>query len=216
MFGMEILLALGFGIGLSSVAGVRAFLPLALAALFAALGPFAVPVPYTDPSGWWIVAGVMVGLAVLEIVMDKISALERAFNYAMVPVRMVSGAVLFAAVIATEDPFGRVSSQGTLQTWTVLEVVSPLVPWLVVGAAIAGVVAVAKVLLRPPAKTASAGVSVAFLSSFEDVVVGLVGGALGFFVPYLPLLLVAFVLFFYYRVRRRRGRKFGGLRILGD
>jgi hypothetical protein len=44
----------------------------------------------------------------------------------------------------------------------------------------------------------------------------LVGGALGFFVPYLPLLLVAFLLFFYYRVRRRRGRKYGGLRILGD
>lgn len=206
---------MGFGIGLSSVAGVRAFLPLALAALFAALGPFAVPVPYTDPGGWWIVVGVLVVLAVLEIVLDKIPALERAFNYAMVPVRMVAGAVLFAAVIATEDPFGRVSAQETLQTWTVPEVVSPLVPWLVVGAAIAGVVAVAKVLLRPPAKTASAGVSVAFLSFFEDVV-GLVGGALGFFVPYLPLLLVAFVLFFYYRVRRRRGRKFGGLRILGD
>jgi hypothetical protein len=30
------------------------------------------------------------------------------------------------------------------------------------------------------------------------------------------VLLVAFLLFFYYRVRRRRGRKFGGLRILGD
>jgi uncharacterized membrane protein len=215
MFGMEILLALGFGIGLSSVAGVRAFLPLALAALFAALGPFAVSVPHTDSGGWWIVVGVLVVLAVLEIVLDKIPALERTFNYAMVPVRMVAGAVLFAAVIATEDPFGRVSAQETLQTWTVPEVVSPLVPWLVVGAAIAGVVAVAKVLLRPPAKTASAGVSVAFLSFFEDVV-GLVGGALGFFVPYLPLLLVAFVLFFYYRVRRRRGRKFWGLRILGD
>jgi uncharacterized membrane protein len=215
MFGMEILLALGFGIGLSSVAGVRAFLPLALAALFAALGPFAVPVPYADPGGWWIVVGVLVALAVLEIVLDKIPALERPLNYAMVPVKMLSGAMLFAAVIATEDPFGRVSSPGTLQTWTVPEVVSPLVPWLVVGAAMAGVVAVVKVLLRPPAKTASAGVSVAFLSSFEDVV-GLVGGTLGFFVPYLPLLLVAFVLFFYYRVRRRRGRKFGGLRILGD
>jgi hypothetical protein len=27
---------------------------------------------------------------------------------------------------------------------------------------------------------------------------------------------VAFMLFFYYRVRKRRGRKYGGLRILGD
>ena len=50
----------------------------------------------------------------------------------------------------------------------------------------------------------------------QESAAGLVGGALGFFVPYLPLLLVAFLLFFYYRVRRRRGRKYGGLRILGD
>jgi hypothetical protein len=27
---------------------------------------------------------------------------------------------------------------------------------------------------------------------------------------------VAFLLYFYFRVRRRRGRKYGGLRILGD
>jgi uncharacterized membrane protein YphA (DoxX/SURF4 family) len=53
------------------------------------------------------------------------------------------------------------------------------------------------------------------LSVFEDVV-ALVGGILGFFVPFVSVLLVAFLLFFYYRVRRRRGRKFGGLRILGD
>jgi hypothetical protein len=44
----------------------------------------------------------------------------------------------------------------------------------------------------------------------------LIGGAIAFFVPYLPVLLVAFLLFFYARIRKRRGRKFGGLRILGD
>ncbi len=83
------------------------------------------------------------------------------------------------------------------------------------GAAIAGAVAVAKVVLRPSAKVASAGVSTSFMSIIEDVV-ALVGGVVGLFLPLAPLLLVAFVLFFYYRVRRRRGRKFGGLRILGD
>jgi hypothetical protein len=35
-------------------------------------------------------------------------------------------------------------------------------------------------------------------------------------VPVVALFLVAFLLFFYYRVRRRRGKKYGGLRILGD
>jgi hypothetical protein len=193
MLGMEILLALGIGIGLSSVAGVRAFLPLALAALFAQLGLFSPPITYA--GGWGTVFGVLAGLAVVEIWLDKIPALDRPFGYAMVPVRAASGAVLFAALAPAVGP--------------------ELVPWLVAGAAIAGLVAALKVVLRPPAKAASAGVSPAFLSFSEDVV-GVVGGAVGFFVPYLPLLLVAFMLFFYYRVRRRRGRKYGGLRILGD
>jgi hypothetical protein len=199
MFGMEILLALGIGIGLSSVAGVRTFPPLALAALFAALGLFEPPSSFVDVGGdgwWWSVFGALAALSVLEIVLDKVRAVERALNIAMVPVRAVSGALLFTAALGFDLDTGSA-------------------PWLIAGATIAGAVAVAKVLLRPLAKRASAGVSVAFLSFFEDVV-GLVGGAVGFFVPYLPLLLVAFLLFFYYRVRRRRGRKYGGLRILGD
>src|SRR5918997_6878016 len=199
MFGMEILLALGIGIGLSSVAGVRTFLPLALAALFAALGLFEPPSSFVDVGSdgwWWSVFGALAALSVLEAVLDKVRAVERALNIAMVPVRAVSGALLFTAALGFDLDTGSA-------------------PWLIAGAAIAAAVAVAKVLLRPLAKRASAGVSVAFLSFFEDVV-GLVGGAVGFFVPYLPLLLVAFLLFFYYRVRRRRGRKYRGLRILGD
>src|SRR5215210_5349113 len=195
MLGMEILLALGIGIGLSSVAGVRAFLPLALAALFAQLGLFAPPITYAGPGEWWTVVGVLAGLAVVEILLDKVPALDPAFGYVMVPVRAASGALLFAALAPAVG-------QG-------------LVPWLVAGAAIAGLVAVLKIVLRPSAKAASAGVSPAFLSLFEDIV-ALVGGALGFFVSFVPVLLVAFLVFFYYRVRRRRGRKFGGLRILGD
>lgn len=174
-------------------------MPLALVALFAALGLFEPPSPYVDVGGegwWWSAFGVLAGLAVVESVLDKLPALDRAFNYTMVPVRAFAGAMLFTAALGFDLDTGSLA-------------------WLAVGGLIAGGVAVAKVLLRPPAKTASAGVSAAFLSFFEDAV-GLVGGAVGFFVPYLPLLLVAFLLFFYYRVRRRRGRKFGGLRILSD
>src|SRR3712207_4668335 len=98
---MELLLALGLGIGLASVAGVRAFLPLALAALLAALGLFEPPSPYVDVGGdrWWSVFGVLAGLSVVEIVLDKIPALDRAFNYAMVPVRAFAGGVLCTAAL---------------------------------------------------------------------------------------------------------------------
>jgi Domain of unknown function (DUF4126) len=199
MSGMADLLALGIGIGLASVSGVRAFTLLALAALFAALGLFALPLPYVVVGGdgwWWSVFGAFAGLAVAEIALDKLAVLDRAFNYAMVPVRVFAGAMLFTAALGFDLDAGSL-------------------PWLAAGGVIAALVAVLKVVLRPSAKTASAGVSPAFLSFFEDVV-ALVGGALGYFVPLVPLVLVAFLLYFYFRVRRRRGRKYGGLRILGD
>ena len=193
--GMEIVL-IGIGVGLSSVAGVRAFLPLALAALFSALGLFEPSSPYVADGGWWPVFGVLAALSVLEAVLDKIGGLERVFNVGMVPVRALAGGILFTAGGGFAVDMGSA-------------------PWLVVGAVIAGVVAVLKVLLRPPATGGASGVSTSFLSLIEDLV-GLIGGAVALFVPYLPVLLVAFLLFFFSRIRKRRGRKFGGLRILGD
>jgi hypothetical protein len=197
MAGMEILL-IGIGVGLAAVAGVRAFLPLALAALFATLGLFELAVQFAGVGvdGSWPVFGGLAVLSVLEAALDKVGALERAFNYVMVPVRALAGGVLFTAGSGFEVGAGSV-------------------PWLVLGAVIAGVVAVLKVALRPSAGDAPSGVSTSFLSLIEDAV-GLVGGALALFVPLLPVLLVAFLLFFFSRIRRRRGRKFGGLRILGD
>jgi hypothetical protein len=192
---MELALALGIGIGLASVAGVRAFAPLALAALLSAIGLFDLSALGLAMSEWVLAGGLGV-LAALEIVLDKIRGLERVFNYAMVPVRAASGALLFPLALG-------------------LGIGASSVAWIVAGAVVAGVVAVLKVVLRPAAGTESAGVSTASLSVFEDLV-GVLGAALATFVPYLSALLVAFLLFFYYRVRKRRGRKFGGLRILGD
>lgn len=192
---MEILLIIGIGVGLASVAGLRAFLPLALAALSSAVGLFDLSASGVAVGGWVLFGG-LAGLSALEIVLDKIRAIEHTFNWIMVPVRAASGALLF----------GLASGAG---------VAADAVLWLVAGGVVAGVVAGLKVLLRPPARDASSGVSTSFLSLIEDAV-ALVGGVIGTFVPYLPVLLVAFLLFFFSRIRKRRGRKFGGLRILGD
>lgn len=191
---MEMAVAIGIGVGLASLAGVRAFLLPALSALFAALGIFDLN-DFGGAAGEWVLFGSLAGLSVLEIVLDKIRAIERVFNWIMVPIRAASGALLF----------GFASGAG---------VAADAALWLVVGGVVAGAVAVGKVLLRPPG-TASSGVSTTFLSGIEDAI-GLVGGVLASFVPYLPAVLVAFLLFFYARIRKRRGRKFGGLRILGD
>jgi Domain of unknown function (DUF4126) len=205
---METLLAVGIGIGLASVAGVRAFLPLALAALYYPLTLLNAPNLLLPLLNNWTVIGVLFALAVLECALDKFAALDRPLNWTMVPVRAAAGAVLFATAMVVYSPM-------IPDTWTLSEALPELVPWIIVGSVIGGAVAMAKVLLRPSAKATSAGVSAAFLSVFEDVV-ALAGGVVGFFVPFLPVLLVAFLLFFFYRIRKRRGRKYGGLRILGD
>jgi hypothetical protein len=133
----------------------------------------------------------------VEIMLDKVPALDPAFGYVMIPIRMVAGAVLFAAVYEPGTPFGGAA------------------PGLVAGGGIAAVVAGLKVILRPPSRSSSAGVSTAFLSAMEDFV-AVSGGVVGLFLPFLPLLFVGFLLFFFNRIRKRRGRKYGGLRILGD
>jgi len=194
---VESLFLAGLGVGLVSVAGVRAFVPLALFSLFARLGYIAEPDIVGLQIGWTVVL-VLWALAVVESMLDKVRALDPAFGYVMIPIRMVAGAVLFAAVY---EP-GALFDAGA-------------VPGFVAGGAIAGLIAGSKVIVRPPSRSSSAGVSTAFLSAMEDIV-AVVGGVVGLFLPFLPLLFVGFLLFFFNRIRKRRGRKYGGLRVLGD
>ena len=196
MLAVESLFLAGLGVGLASVAGLRAFVPLALFSLFAQLG-FVVEPDILSPQIGWTIVLVLSALAVVEIMLDKVLALDPAFGYVMIPVRMVAGAVLFAAVYEPGTLFGGAA------------------PGLVAGGGIAAVVAGLKVILRPPSRSSSAGVSTAFLCAMEDFV-AVSGGVVGLFLPFLPLLFVGFLLFFYNRIRKRRGRKYGGLRILGD
>jgi len=195
MLAVESLLLAGLGVGLASVAGVRAFVPLALFGLFARLGFIAGPDILGVQIGWTVVV-VLSALAVVEILLDKVRALDPAFGYAMIPLRMVAGALLFAAMYEPGMILGAA-------------------PGLVAGGAIAAVVAVLEVIVRPSSRSSSAGVSTAFLSAMEDVV-AIIGGVVALFLPFLPLLFVGFLLFFFDRIRKRRGRKYGGLRILGD
>lgn len=192
---METLLATGTGVGLSSVAGLRAYLPLALVGLFARVGLFDLPEAFSFLDDW-VVVGALFALALVESVLDKVPALDTAVDVVQTPVRVVAGAVLFSAALeAGLDPAA--------------------IPELVAGGGIAGVVAVLKAVLRPPANVSTAGVSAPFLSGIEDVV-ALAGGVIAVLVPLISLALVAFLLFVFYRIRKRRGKKFGGLRILGD
>lgn len=192
---MELLIPIGIGVGLASVAGLRAYLPVAIVGLFAGLGLFELPASFGFLDNNVVVVALF-ALALVEGVLDKIPALGKAVDVVQIPVRVVAGAVLFSVALGAGLDAGAV-------------------PDLAAGGAIAGLVAGLKAVVRPPANVPTAGVSARFLSGFEDAV-ALVGGVLAALVPLLPLLLVAFLLYFFYRVRKRRGRKYGGLRILGD
>lgn len=192
---MEILLAIGTGIGLSSVAGVRAYLPLALAGLFARIGLFDFPAPFEFLDNW-LVVGLLFALALVEGILDKIPSLDTIMDVIQTPVRIVAGAILFSAALQAGIDVGAI-------------------PELAAGGGIAGAVSVSKSLLRPPANVSTAGVSAPFLSGAEDVV-SLLGGVVAVLVPLVPVLFVAFLLYVFYRIRKRRGKKYGGLRILGD
>ena len=192
---MEIYLALGIGIGLAAVAGLRAYLPLALVGLFARLGLFTLPAPFGLLDDW-LVVGILLALALVEGILDKIPTLETIVDVVQTPLRIVAGAVLFSAALEAGFDAGAI-------------------PELAAGGVIAGVVSGAKALLRPPANVSSAGVSAPFLSGSEDAA-ALIGGVVAVFVPLVSLILVAFLLYAFYRIRKRRGRKYGGLRILGD
>ena len=193
---MEALFAAGTGAGLSSIAGIRAYLPLALVGLFARLGLFTLPAPF-DLLEDWLVIGALLVLALLESALDKIPALDPILDFVQTPIRAVAGAVLFSAALGAGLDVQAISE-------------------LVVDGGIAGLVSVLKATLRPPARgAASVGVSAYFLSLFEDIV-ALLGGVVAVLVPLVPVVFVAFLLLFFFRVKRRRRRKYGGLRILGD
>lgn len=192
---LEIVLAAGMGIGLASVAGVRAFLPLALAALAARVGLIELPDPLGSASEWAAISG-LAALAAVEAALDKWLAVRRVLDGVMTPLRLASGALLFAAALDAALGAGAI-------------------PELAAGGAIAAAVSVLKAVLRPPAGAESVGVSDTFISLVEDAI-ALVGGLVAVLVPLVPLLFVAFFLFFLYRIRRRRSKKYGGLRILGD
>src|SRR5918994_7467841 len=128
---MEMLFAVGVGIGLSSVAGVRAFLPLVFVGLFARLGLFALPAPF-DLLDDWTVIGALAVLTLLESGLDKVPALDSVLDYVQTPLRIVAGAILFAAAL-----------QGGIHVGTI--------PELAAGGGFAGPGVVPKGLLRPGA-----------------------------------------------------------------
>ena len=185
------------GFGLATAAGLNAYIPLFL---LGALSRFTDLV--TLPQGWawlengWVMSIVGV-LLMIEIVADKIPALDSINDAIQTFVRPTAGGIVFGSGTAAEtaavaDP-GAFAQSGQ---W---------IP-IAIGVVTALVVSLTKSAVRPAANVATAGVAAPVLSTVEDVTsVSLVFIAI--LIPVLVLVVLLALAYGVFRLLRRRRRR---------
>ena len=185
------------GFGLATAAGLNAYIPLLL---LGALSRFTDLV--TLPPGWawlengWVMSIVGV-LLMIEIVADKIPALDSINDAIQTFVRPTAGGIVFGSGTAAEtaavaDP-GAFAQSGQ---W---------IP-IAIGVVTALVVSLTKSAVRPAANVATAGVAAPVLSTIEDVTsVSLVFIAI--LIPVLVLVVLLALAYGVFRLLRWRRRR---------
>lgn len=172
--------------GLSTSAGLNAYLPLLIVALTAR---FTNLLQLNEPwnvltSGW--VIGILAILLLIEMTVDKIPAVDTLNDIIQTIGRPAAGAILFAA------------NSG---------VVGDLHPIFALGAGLilAGGVHAAKTTVRPAVTATTAGTGNWAVSIIEDIL-ALIGTVLAILVPFLVVLVVIFlgIAFIWWRNRRRQ------------
>lgn len=174
------------GIGLASAAGLNAYIPLLIAGLLAHFDVFTLSEPYdllaTTPA-----LVILAILLAIELLADKIPAVDSVNDVVQTLMRPASGAVLFAAAFGADS------------TWTQAAA-------LIAGMVTAGTVHTAKAAARPVVNVSTGGVGAPVVSTIEDIAsVALTLAAI--FVPVLVLVLLALLIWFGWRLRQRWRRR---------
>jgi hypothetical protein len=174
--------------GLSTSAGLNAYLPLLIVALVARFTDWIeLNESFQTLTSWWVI-GLLVILLLVEILADKIPVVDSANDVIQTVVRPTAGAVLFAAnANAISD-------------------IHPILAMLC-GLLISGSVHIAKASARPVVTAASAGTANPIVSTGED----LLSAATAFLSILLPVLLAIVLLlaasiigWWLWSIRRRR------------
>lgn len=185
---MDALTGILSSFGLSSAAGLNAYLPLLIVALLSRFtGLIRLNEPFDALQSWWTIAALVV-LGTIEFLADKIPVVDTINDLVQTLIRPIAGAILFAAnanVIADVHP----------------------VLAMVCGLLIAGTVHVAKTTARPLVTAATAGAGDAVVSTGEE----LLSAATAFLSVLFPaliglvlLLAVAIIGWWLWRLDRRR------------
>src|SRR5688500_5289740 len=91
--------------GLSASAGLNAYLPLLIVSVTARLGIFKLNEPFDVMTSWWVI-GALTVLTLIEVFVDKITAVDTVNDVINTLVRPAAGALLFASTtnVVTEIP----------------------------------------------------------------------------------------------------------------
>ncbi|MFC2015310.1 DUF4126 domain-containing protein [Chloroflexota bacterium] len=181
---MDGLLSVFTAFGLSSSAGLNAYLPLLVVALLARFTDLiTLSSPWNALESWWVI-GVLVILLLIEMLVDKVPAVDSVNDVIQTFIRPVAGAVLFAA------------SAG------VISEAHPVLA-MIAGLLVAGGVHAVKATARPIVTGTTAGTMNPVVSTVEDVA-SLVLAVMAIVVPILGLLLFILVLVWFLRRRHRK------------
>ena len=187
----EAISGLSAAFGLSGSAGLNAYIPLLVVAL-AARFPMSDPLvklqaPFDLMGSWWAI-GLIAVLLVIEIVADKIPAIDSINDGIQTFIRPAAGAILFAGSA---------------------NVITDIHPILSLGAGllVAGGVHATKAAARPVVTVTTAGVGNPVVSTLEDIV-AVVVSLLAVVLPIIAaVILLVFLIFIITIVRRWRRRR---------
>lgn len=181
---MDAILNLFTAFGLSSSAGLNAYVPLLVVALLARYTDLiTLSSPWDTLTSWWVIGALLV-LLLIEILVDKVPAVDTANDAIQTFVRPVAGAVLFAAgsgVVGDMHP----------------------VMAMICGLLVAGSVHAVKATARPVLTATTGGLANPVVSTAEDLLSFIVA-VLSILVPFLAILFLVLAIIFFIRWRRRR------------
>lgn len=196
------------GAGLSAAAGLNAYIPFLLVALFARFTDIIeLPHQFAWIESWWAI-GIAAVLLLSEVVLDKVAIVDSINDAVGTFVRPATGGLIFAATTAAED-----FEQGS--TFMADN------PWIgvLLGIITAGLVHTGKAVTRPVVNAGTVGMAAPVVSTAEDgaaLTLSLVAIVLPVLVVFLLLLLVWGLLVLWRRNHSRRRRRDEILADAGD
>lgn len=184
------------GTGLAAAAGLNAYIPLLIMGIAGRIDWIQLPNGWLWLENEWVM--VILGvLFIIEIIADKVPAVDSVNDWIQTAVRPASGGIVFAggigtSTVAVDDP-GNFFSSGA---W---------IP-VVIGIVLALLMSLAKSAVRPVANIATGGAAAPALSTAEDGA-SVVLVVLAIVAPVLVMLALGLVILCFVLLLRRMRRK---------